>query len=220
MAKRRRSRNALKSVALVGTVAAGLLLVRFVEQVGPERKETDRFTVTAVFDGDTGDLAGGDRLRLLGIDTPEKDEPLYNEARSMFSKLAKGEPGRLEYGGTRRDKYGRLLGYLYVDDTLLVNKALVDSGLAYIYLFKDSDLKDEEINQILASQRNAIARRVGLWNLQYEPEGYYVAGKNSFRLHRPGCNSISDQKIENQIRFATREEGLSKGLSPCRNCHP
>ena len=68
-----------------------------------------------VIDGDTIELSGGDKLRLLSVDTPEKTEQYYSEAKAFLERVALHEKARIEYASTRRDKYGRLLGYLYID---------------------------------------------------------------------------------------------------------
>ena len=219
-AKRSRTSRVVTGAALIVAVILFLLLVRLVEDIGPERTPGDRFVVWTVLDGDTMELKGGDRLRLLALDTPEKGEPYYNEATALLGRLALQKQGRIEYSQRRRDKYGRLLGYLYVDDTLFVNRVLIDSGLGYVYLFNDNDLSSPQVHRMIAAQRSAIERKVGLWSIEREPEPYYVNKPGSFRLHRPGCRAVTDPQSPEYRRFSSREEGLSKGLSPCRICKP
>ena len=216
----RRGRRYLLAVSIIVIVVAYVVLVRMVEQIGPEPKPGDRFVVFKVLDGDTMDLKGGDRLRLLAIDTPEKDEPYYNEATELLRRLALDHPGRIEYANQRRDKYGRLLGYLYVDDTLFVNRVLIDSGLANVYLFDDNDLASGSVQELIEAQRSAIARQVGLWSLERHPEALYINKEGSFRLHRPSCRVVKNLKPGTYRTFETREEGLAEGLSPCRICKP
>jgi micrococcal nuclease len=224
MARSRKRKKSLRRVTwlVAGLVVASAVGYRYVEQVGQDRPshETARFTVKRVIDGDTVELTGGDKLRLLSIDTPENGERFHDEARDYLAKLAIGKPARVEYADTRRDRYGRLLGYLYIDDTLFVNEALIDSGLAYVYLFKDNDRDRREVKDLISAQRNAIDKRSALWSLTYEREEYYVANRSSFRVHRPSCESVEDIKPEHLRRFSTREEALTEGLSPCRNCKP
>lgn len=217
---RRTTRKYLISAGLIVAVLLYVLLVRLVEDIGPESKPGDRFVVWRVLDGDTMELKGGDRLRLLTIDTPEKDEPYYNEATALLTRLAFKRLGQIEYAGQRRDKYGRLLGYLFVDDTLFVNRVLIDSGLANIYLFDDSELNNPRVRELIEAQRSAMARKVGVWSLPRAPEPYYVNKPGSFRLHRPGCRAIQHLRPGQYRTFDTREEGLAEGLSPCRICKP
>lgn len=86
--------------------------------------------VTSVVDGDTLDVEGVGRVRLVGIDTPEVGECGYDEARERLSDLVLGEPVTLVTAGVDdRDRYDRLLRYVDVDgaDAGLV---LLDEGLA------------------------------------------------------------------------------------------
>ena len=216
---RRRSRPRWLSIGFVVGVAILILVLRLVEEIGPEGKPGQRFVVASIVDGDTMELHGGDRLRLLAIDTPEEGEPFYAEATELVGLLTLGKAGRIEYANRRRDKYGRLLGYLFID-SLFVNRAIIDSGYGYVYLFSDNDLHSEAVQVLLEAQRSAINRRVGLWSLPYEPEERYISKIGSFRLHRPGCRSVADLKPGTYREFPTREEGLATGLSPCRNCKP
>ncbi|MEW5795311.1 MAG: thermonuclease family protein [Candidatus Zixiibacteriota bacterium] len=220
MGKRsKRARRRLVSIAFVIVVAVLILVFRLVEQIGPEKGPEDRFVVVRVLDGDTMELQGGDRLRLLAIDTPEKSEPFHDQAAGLLSRLALRRTASVEYANQRRDKYGRLLGYMYID-TLFVNRTIIDSGYGYVYLFDDNELNSEYVRTLLAAQRSAIERRVGLWSLQHEPEPRYINTQGSFRLHRPGCRSLGELKPGRYQEFPTREEGLATGLSPCRNCKP
>ncbi len=204
---------------LVLILALTILTIRLVEDIGLDQKPSDRFLVAAVVDGDTVELTGGDRLRLLSIDTPEEGEPYYQEAKDALSQLALGKLARIEFAGLRRDRYGRLLGYLYVD-SLFVNEAIVDNGLGNLYLFRDNDAARPETQLLLAAQRRAMDARRGIWSIERQPEKYYIAKDNSFRIHRPGCRSVAELKEGRYRKFETREEGLREGLSPCRNCKP
>jgi endonuclease YncB( thermonuclease family) len=223
MAERRsassRTGRLLLSVGLVVLIAAAILVVRLVETIGPDRFPADRFRVVKVIDGDTVELLGGDRLRLLGVDTPESGEPLHDEATAFLARHTLGKTISIEYAERRRDRYGRLLGFLYVD-SFHINRALLDSGYACLYLFKDNELESPVIAQLLSAQQDAIKRQVGLWALPHEPENRYVATESSLRFHRPGCRSVSKLKPGHYREFATREEPLYLGLSPCRNCRP
>ncbi len=214
-----KKRRLALSATLIVVVAFLIVVVRLVEDIGPERRPGDRFIVAKVLDGDTVELAGGDRLRLLAIDTPEEGERYHDEAAGLLERLALGRTATIEYASKRRDRYGRLLGYLYIDSAF-INRTLIDSGLAYVYLFKDNKLDSPRIAALLEAQRGAIDRSVGLWSIEREPEDYYLSPPGSFRLHRPGCRSVRNCDRHPCREFSTREEGLVTGLSPCRNCKP
>lgn len=212
-------RRRLLRVAIVVIVAILILLLRFTEEIGPEKSALSRFLVARVIDGDTVELLGGDRLRLTGIDAPEHGDLFSDEATAFLRRHAVGRTANITYGNRRRDRYGRLLGYVYVND-FFVNKALIDSGLATVYLFKDNDPGSEQVKELIAAQRSAMSRKVGQWSLVHEPEETYIHLDGSFRLHRPSCRSVAHRKPGRFEEFKTREEGLAGGLSPCRNCRP
>jgi len=88
----------------------------------------------SVIDGDTIELPDVGRVRYIGVDAPERDEPYYEEARAYNEKLlARGE---IEYAldVERYDQYGRTLAYVYVTEEggsrLFVNEELLRAGWA------------------------------------------------------------------------------------------
>ena len=195
-----------------------ILLLRFTEEIGFDKEPGERFYIAKVIDGDTVELAGGDKLRLLSVDTPEKGELFYEEARAFLTSIALQKKARIEYVNYRRDKYGRLLGYLYID-TLFVNKMILDSGLGYLYLFKDTEI-NQRTDLMLKAQRQALSDELGIWSVEKLEEDYYINRIGSFRLHRPGCKTLSNITETNHRKFKNRSEGFIEGLSPCRICKP
>jgi len=205
--------------SLVLVLALLIVSFRLVEDIGHEWEPFDRFIVKRVLDGDSVELQGGDRLRLLAVDTPEKGQRLYDEAMRFLDSLTIGQKANITYAGRRRDRYGRLLGFLYID-TLFINRLILQNGLGYLYLFRDTEINSPEIRGLLRAQRDAIENKVGLHGIERTPEEYYVAMQGSFRYHRPGCRAVRDLKPGTYRIFETREEALYEGLSPCRNCRP
>jgi micrococcal nuclease len=90
-----------------------------------------------VVDGDTFILTGStkEHVRLIGANTPETVkqnwpvEPWGPEASAFTKKFLAGGAVRLEFDGPRRDKYGRMLAYVWVGDRML-NEELIRQGLA------------------------------------------------------------------------------------------
>lgn len=124
------------------------------------------YVVERVVDGDTLLLETGERLRLLGVDTPETVKPnhpverLGREASEFTGRFVEGKRVRLGFDKERRDRYGRLLAYVYVDD-LLLNEELLRAGLG------EAQLQYPYSNVMKKRFRNAEeeARRAerGLW---------------------------------------------------------
>jgi micrococcal nuclease len=195
------------------------LLIRFVGEIGFERSPQERFRVIRIIDGDTVELTGGDRLRLLGIDCPEKGEAYYDSAIIFLENRLSGEIIDIVFSERRRDKYGRLLGYIY-HDSMLVNTTIIRRGLGNVYLFKDNLGDKKYIDLLLRAQNEAIESRCGLWSIERQPEAYYLARPNSLRFHRPTCEIVKDWRDGEFIRYDSRIEAFKKGLSPCRRCRP
>jgi micrococcal nuclease len=108
-----------------------------------------------VIDGDTIIVSGVGKVRLIGVDTPElahderPAEPGAYEARQYVIDRAKDKEVRLEYDWERRDKYGRVLAYVYLPDGELLNEELLTLGLAkpmrfFKYRLKERFLKIAE----------------------------------------------------------------------------
>ena len=89
--------------------------------------ENSKFMVTYVVDGDTLELNTADRVRLICIDTPEKGEYYYPEAKDYLVDLTLNEKVTLIKDISETDKYGRLLRYVYVGDKF-VNYELVEKS--------------------------------------------------------------------------------------------
>lgn len=137
--------------------------------------------VTFVYDGDTAEVSGAGKVRLLGIDTldsrnrsklREQARHLQMErgevtrwarrAEAFVRKKLAGERVRLEVGHERRGDYGRLLAYLYIDsgeDEVNFNRLLLEKGLATAYRAFDYRLKKE----FLRAEKKARKQDKGLW---------------------------------------------------------
>jgi micrococcal nuclease len=128
--------------------------------------------VTRVVDGDTivVDLGGGrsDRVRLIGIDTPETKSPskpvqCFGKAASSHTTelLSPGTAVRLERDVEERDQYGRLLGYVYrASDGLFVNLELAKDGYASLLTYPPNVAHAGDFQ---AAVDDARARQAGLW---------------------------------------------------------
>ena len=122
--------------------------------------------VSRVIDGDTFDLAGGERVRLIGVNSPEY-EPWKNirqsfgkEASDYARKLLNGKKVRLEFDTQTLDRYGRTLAYVYLEDGQFVNRLLAQEGYAKAKSYPPNNRYREVFNQ---SQKEAKKNKKGLW---------------------------------------------------------
>lgn len=129
-------------------------------------------TVVDVTDGDTirVDIGGTiERVRFIGIDTPESVDP--NSPVECFGVEASNHTRQLLSGATvylesdpsqdSRDRYNRILRYVWLDDGTLVNLALIRDGYAFEYTYQTPYRYQAEFQQ---AQRDAEAEEVGLWS--------------------------------------------------------
>jgi micrococcal nuclease len=100
-------------------------------------EESDTGIVERVIDGDTI-VVNETSIRLLGINTPERGEKYYQEARNFLEKVALNKTVELKYGKEKKDLYGRTLAYIFIDEAN-VNKELVDEGYANFYFPSGKD---------------------------------------------------------------------------------
>ncbi len=180
--------------------------------------------VVRIVDGDTLVLAGGAKVRVLGIDAPEMERDghpadfLAHKAKAALGELTLNKTIALEYDRLRYDHYGRLLAYIRLPDHTLVNAELVRQGLARVY-FITPNLRYQKV--LLTAQQEAIAARRGVWqHLLKQDEAFYLGNRHSLRLHRPQCPLAAKMAKANQVRFTSLKEAYLQGYSPCRSCKP
>lgn len=93
------------------------------------------YHASRVVDGDTFVLSSGEKVRLIGIDTPEKGEELYEEASERLESLIIGKELKLKKDVSETDRYGRLLRYVYAED-VFVNAVMVEEGYASAFRYE------------------------------------------------------------------------------------
>jgi micrococcal nuclease len=205
------------------------------------------FKVTRVIDGDTIEIepstssgqGARQKVRYLGIDTPETVDPRKPvqcfgiEAAKKNKELVEGKTVRLEKDITDKDKYGRLLRYIYVGD-IFVNLELVKQGFAFSYTYPP-DVKHQE--EILAAERAAREANLGLWKAcpvtasptissQETPKGECdikgnISSSGEKIYHLPGCGSYAKTQIDEgrgERWFCSEEEAQAAGWRKALNC--
>jgi endonuclease YncB( thermonuclease family) len=201
-----------------------LILLACALPADPLADATKLGVVKWVGDGDTIVLAGGERVRYLGINAPETAhdgkpaEPYGEEARIFNTQLVLGRGVRLELGGEQRDQYGRLLAYVFLQDGTFVNGELVRQGYAHL-LRRQAKLRYWD--RLLRLQRQALKERKGIWSTApVRPEKYYLGNKRSWVFHRPHCSFGLKTATRNRVQFKDRFGALYQGFSPGRSCKP
>lgn len=113
--------------------------------------------VDRIIDGDTIE-SNKTSIRLLGINTPERGELYYEEAKEFLENLVLNKTVNLKYGKERYDKYQRVLAYIFLDNTN-INLKIIENGLANIYFPSG---KDQHYNEFKNAWEDCIDKNVNL----------------------------------------------------------
>jgi len=161
---KRRTQRRLYTFLLVVLVASSLISMAR-RKTSPPESETHRAIVERVIDGDTFVLVSGERVRLIGVDTPElgrKDRTVQyfaEESRDFLKGLVEGREVTLKSDWRGKDRYGRTLAYVYIGDSVFVNLEIVRQGFGFVYTSYPFDYLEE----FRAEQTRAMEESRGLW---------------------------------------------------------
>jgi micrococcal nuclease len=152
----------LAAVALVSGFGDLEITTRSVDPPGDRREGR----ITKITDGDTIRI-GEERIRLIGVDTPETRKPgtpvqcFGKKATAFATKAVLGRQVTLELDAEERDRYGRLLAYVRrSNDGYFLNAELVRQGYAQVLTIPPNI---KYADRFLALQRRARAESRGLW---------------------------------------------------------
>lgn len=179
-----------------------------------------------VIDGDTFVLNNGEKVRLQGIDTPEKGDVNYDRAGYELQRRLVGRELKLE--GEGKDKYNRILRHVFAEG-VHVNLELVREGWARAYLHKGT--KYEALLE--QAQEEARKERKGIWKVndkQYLrlssrclelgcPLGTItVASKYGEVFYNCVCSAVLRIAKENLVCFEEVQDAIAEGLRETRRC--
>lgn len=134
-------------------------------------------TVEWIYDGDTLKVSGVGKVRLIGIDTPEREDssrdhsftrlgakqhqlrPSGQAALRFNIAQARGKTVRLRFDGPQKDRHDRTLAYVYLPDGRMLNRLLLEQGHALVYRRFDFQHKDD----FLRAEAAAREARLGIW---------------------------------------------------------
>lgn len=148
------------------------------------------FRVTEVIDGDSIVLEDGSDVRLLGINAPEKGYPFDDEAKNRLSSLTLNKEVRLESDFEDKDRYDRLLRYVFVDGTF-VNVQLVKEGWANVFM--ESGLKYED--QLHDAEYYAKLHGLGIWEKNVAFADYIYVVKFHYDAASNDHKNLNDEYV-------------------------
>ena len=174
---------------------------------------------TKVYDGDTIYVEGVGKVRLVGVNTPEKGVKGSDTSKYFVEKLCLNREVSLDIDNAKpNDKYQRTLAVVIVDDKNL-NEMLLKEDLAEIMYIPPSefypyDWADSNTQSSSHSTSNSDT------SSDTSTSGTYIGNSNTMKFHLPTCkwgNKISER---NKVIFTSREQAINQGYVPCKVCQP
>jgi micrococcal nuclease len=150
---------ASKSLMLCSVLLLALSCVLHAQEYHKCARVVDGDTIVVLLDGKK------EKVRLIGVDTPETVHPNkpvehYGREATAFTKtMVEGKLVRLEYDSQQRDRYGRLLAYVYLEDGTFLNKEIIRQGYGFAYTRFPFTFMEE----FRACEKQAREKKVGLW---------------------------------------------------------
>lgn len=204
------------------------------------------YKVVRVVDGDTIKVnfnGKEESLRLIGIDTPESVHPdgsRNTEAGKIASEytrsMLENKEIILEFDVQERDKYGRLLAYVWLGNTMF-NKTLLEEGYAQVSTYAPNV---KYVNDFVALEKTARKNNKGLWEHEKaidpiipvivdktkNPTGpignketsQYIGSLKSDKYHLPGYTHSGQIVDLNLIYFESKDHAIANGYVPCGIC--
>ena len=181
----------------------------------------EEYKLDSVVDGDTIRIiynGNSEKVRFLLIDTPETnhdtlgEQPYGPEAKEFTKQLFAGQDKvYLEFDVSYRDKYQRLLAYIYTQDGISVQEQLLKNGLARVAYIYDPNTK--HVDRFRSIQRTAQQSAIGIWSVEdyvtnrgYDKEAYYATTVNGDEPRKK-----EDTTIKNQNRCDIKGNINAKG---------
>jgi len=196
--------------------------------------ETIQGKVIGVMDGDTVKVLVKKKqykIRLYGIDAPEKNQAFGTKTKKALSKKIFGKNVKVKI--TDIDKYGRSIGTIFYMNRN-INLEMVQEGFAWWYQKYSNDVK------LAKAEKQARKNKLGIWshktqippwefrhgkkrnnkssNKKVNMDASYFASARSKVYHLKGCSSIPTIAEYNLVSFDTEEEVLNSGRRLCKKC--
>jgi len=178
-------------------------------------------TVKWVNDGDTIVLTNGERVRYIGINSPEIDhdkqraQPYGYAAKTFNKQMILNRKIRLEFDRERHDRYGRVLAYIFLPDGIFLNEYMLREGYAF-FLFHKPNIRYSR--RLLNAQQEAMKAGKGLWHNWSEPIKRYFGNRNSRRFHMESCPNARKINHNNRTKFSTKWDAFKAGYAPAGGC--
>lgn len=199
----------------VAAAAVGVVLATREGPPDPDRQYSRGGEVRRL-SGDHLKLDDGRVVEFAAIRLLYGHEPYADKARDVLNRWIDDEGVRLMFDELREDRDGRLLAYVYANETF-INERLVRDGLAFVKLRQGNR---QHADVLLAAQTEARREERGLWQfIELTSQGQYVADPVSATFHRANCEKVggNDHPLESLTGTAA---AIDAGYAPCGKCRP
>ena len=181
---------------------------------------------TKVVDGDTIYLDNGEKIRFVGVNTPERGVEGYITSKNFVQKLCLNKKVGIDVDDSKHsDRYGRTLGVVIVDGKN-VNEMLLKEGLAeimymppsefYPYDWANSNTQVADTHSPSSSNSHPTSSQ----STSSSNSASYIGNANSGKFHEASCSSVKDMSEGNKVFFSSRADAINQGYVPCKRCNP
>lgn len=180
---------------------------------------------TKVVDGDTIYLDNGEKIRFVGVNTPERGVEGYITSKNFVQKLCLNKEVGIDVDDAKHsDRYGRTLGVVIVDGKN-VNEMLLKEGLAEIMYMPPSEFypynwanDSTHIPNSYHTYSNTHSSKSS--SSSSDSSGGYIGNSNTGKFHELTCKWGQKISEHNKVSFKNRNEAISQGYQPCKVCNP
>ena len=186
-------------------------------------KAEEKAVCTKVVDGDTIYLDNGEKIRMVGVNTPERGVEGYIASKNFVQKLCLNKKVGIDIDDSKHsDRYGRTLGVVIVNGKN-VNEMLLKEGLAeimyippsefYPYHWADSSTHTADSYTTYSNTHSDKSSSSG-------DSGIYIGNSNTGKFHEKDCRWGQKTAEHNRVYFSSRSDAVSQGYKPCKVCNP
>lgn len=186
----------------------------------------EKAVCTKVVDGDTIYLDNGEKIRFVGVNTPERGVEGYIASKNFVQKLCLNKEVGIDVDNSKHnDRYGRTLGVVIVDGKN-VNEMLLKEGLAEIMYMPPSEFYPYDwanSNTHVAdthSSSSTSSQPTSAKSTSSSDSASYIGNSNTGKFHVASCSSVKDMSQGNKVFFNSRDDAINQGYNPCKRCNP
>lgn len=178
---------------------------------------------TKVVDGDTIYLDNGDKIRFVGVNTPERGVEGYIASKNFVQKLCLNKKVGIDVDDAKHsDRYGRTLGVVIVGGKN-VNEMLLKEGLAEIMYMPPSEFYPynwADSSTHIPNSEHSYSNTYSKDSSSSSSSGSYIGNSNTGKFHELSCKWGQKISSHNKVTFNSRNEAISQGYQPCKVCNP